>query len=716
MIEDTVSSPELELPPLTDWKNPPTVAALQEDLQAAKRAHNDQTTKVTNWLNNLNVEGDAKVKTPKGRSKHVPRLIRKQAEWRYASLSEPFLNTYDLFDAKPVTWEDKESAKQNKLLLNHQINQKIDKTAFIDEYVRTAVDEGTVIVRVGWDFEEATETVTKPTFKFVPDDSMIPVFEEMIQLQEENPTAFMQDVPEELHQAMELTQAQGVPVRPVISGSEEVEETRTVKNHPTLDVCNHDNTVIDPTCLGKLSNAKFVIYSYETTKAELAKDPRYKNLDHIQVNDSSALADPDHEVEDNSDFTFVDDARKKVILREYWGYWAIHGEDGELVPFVASWIGRTMVRLEESPFPDKQLPFVKVQYLPARRKIYGEPDGHLLEENQKIAGAVTRGMIDTMARSANGQMAIRKDALDVTNLRKFQNGGDYEFNANVDPRQAFYMHQYPEIPASAQYMLGLQNAEAEGLTGVKAFSQGLSGEALGDLAAGVNGVLDAASKREAGILRRLANGLVEIGYKFISMNAEFLEDDEVIRVTNEEFVPIRRDDLGGRIDLSLSISTAEEDDARAKELAFMLQTNGPNGDPGEVRLIRAEIARLRKMPDLAKRIEEYQPQPDPLDQRKKELEIELLLAQIRETDAQALERQSDAALNQAKAGNTQSDTDLKNLDFVEQESGVKQERELEQHGAQANANMRLKEFEHTLKQEDTALTNYLQQNENSSEK
>ena len=33
--------------------------------------------------------------------------------------------------------------------------------------------------------------------------------------------------------------------------------------------------------------------------------------------------------------------------------------------------------------------------------------------------------------------------------------------------------------------------------------------------------------------------------------------------------------------------------------------------PEMSQMILADIAKLRKMPDLAKRIEEYQPQPDP---------------------------------------------------------------------------------------------------------
>ncbi len=99
------------------------------------------------------------INTKKGRSKLVPKLVRKQAEWRYAALSEPFLSTDDLFNTAPATFEDKASAEQNGLVLNYQINCRIDKVKFIDEYVRTAVDEGTVVVRVGWEVEEDNRKV-----------------------------------------------------------------------------------------------------------------------------------------------------------------------------------------------------------------------------------------------------------------------------------------------------------------------------------------------------------------------------------------------------------------------------------------------------------------------------------------------------------------------------------------------------------------------------
>jgi hypothetical protein len=234
-------------------------------------------------------------------------------------------------------------------------------------------------------------------------------------------------------------------------------------------------------------------------------------------------------------------------------------------------------------------------------------------------------------------------------------------------------------------MIQMQQQEAESMTGVKSFSAGVSGNSLGDVAAGVRGALDASSKRETAILRRLAKGVVTIGRKLIAMNAVFLSEEEVIRVTNEEFVKVRRDDLAGNFDLELSISTAEEDDNKARELAFMLQTVGPQEDPGLRKMILADICRLRKMPDLAKKLEAYEPQPDPFQQQMQALELAEKQAQINLLNAQAAAAGSNAQLHDVKAGteaakqeHIKADTDQKNLNFVEQESGTTQERILQQ--------------------------------------
>ena len=681
-IENDTPHQDVKEPPLTKWKNAPSLEALKQDLSEALPNHSDQKEKIIRWLDNLNVRGGAAVKSKDGHSAIVPKLIRKQAEWRYSALAEPFLSTDELFNVEPVTWEDAEAAKQNQLVLAYQFNTKIDKVAFIGDYVRTAVDEGTVIARTGWAFEEEVQEVPEPIVQYLENPEMLPMHQYLEQLRTESPSQYDTDVSDEIKIAHELTMKKGIPYEAKVIGYKKVKKTKTVKNQPTVEVCDPRNVIIDPTCMGDIDKASFVIYSFESSLAQLKKDNKYKNLDYINVSNSSVIGEPDHSSTDGTQtFNFQDKPRKKFVVYEYWGNWDIHG-DGTVVPIVAAWVGETMIRLEENPYPDKKPPFVVASYLPVRRSIYGEPDGALLEDNQKIIGAVTRGMIDIMGRSANGQVGIRKDMLDTTNRRKFDKGMDYEFNSNVDPRVGIHMHTYPEIPRSAEFMLSLQNAEAESLTGVKSFSQGISGASLGNVATSVRGALDASSKRELDILRRLAKGIIEIGRKFISMNSEFLSDIEVVRVTNKEFIQVRKDDLPGNFDLKLSISTAEVDNAKAEELAFMLQTMGNSMDFGITKLLFTEIATLRKMPELAKKIEKYEPQPDPVAQEKAQLENELLKAQIQVAQAQAAHYQSTTQLASAKvgteinkAGHIKSDTDLKNLKFIEDESGVSQERE-----------------------------------------
>ena len=129
----------------------------------------------------------------------------------------------------------------------------------------------------------------------------------------------------------------------------------------------------------------------------------------------------------------------------------------------------------------------------------------------------------------------------------------------------------------------------------------------------------------------------------------------------------------------------------------MLQTLGPNEDPGMRKLILADIARLRKMHKLAKQLKEYKPEPDPMQQRIQQLEIAKLEAEIEEIKSKTLENYAEAEVDRAKAANTQSETDLKNLQFVEQESGVNQERDLEKIERQSEAQAQMKREEYQLK-------------------
>lgn len=666
---------------LTNWKNEPSIRQIKQHFTDASTFHDSHVENVKDWLNYLNITGNVKRKVTTTRSSVSPKLIRKQAEWRYAALSEPFLSTDELFETEPRTFEDNKASEQAGLVLNHQFNTKIEKVAFIDEYVRTAVDEGTVVIRVGWDFEEEEIEVEVPIFK---DQRILPD----VQTLELN----IPEVP--------------ISVESVQIGTKIQIQTRVIKNQPTVEICNFRNITTDPTAQGDIEKMNFIIYSYETSLSELKKDGKYVNLESIDTSKESILDSPDSESFNDTNFVFRDKPRAKFTAYEYWGFWDIDNS-GIVKPITATYVGDVLIYMKENPYPDGKLPFVFVSYLPVRKSIYGEPDGALLKDNQQIIGAVTRGIIDTISRTANGQMGIQKGVLDVPNKRKFDKGLDYEFNNNTDPRSAFFTHTFPQISSTAEYMLNQQNLEAESITGVKVFNEGITGSALGRTATGIRSALDATAKRELGILRRFAEGIKQIGRKIMAMNSEFLSDKEVIRITNEEFIEIDKEDLAGNYDVKLTISTAEADNEKAKELAFMLQTVGNNMNDEMSRMILAKIAKLRNMPELAKQIDSFKPQPDPMAQRTAELEQLLLEAQIKNETAKAAENAVDVGLKTAKTRtelakgrNLNSKSDKQDLDFLEQDQGVQHERDLETQDLKRKSDLDLKAADKLLNAEE----------------
>ena len=656
---------------LVDWNNPPSVRDLKQDLAEAKSNHDLHVNKVNESLTAL--RGELKIKIKEGRSRVQPKLVRKQNEWRYSALEEPFLSTDDMFIVNPVTYKDVEAAKQNMLILNKQFRTDIPKVKFINKYIRTAVNTGTVIVKLNWEYEKGMVTEEVPVYTKTP---------------EELYAALQQKV-----NAGQMTEEEAIPImesgQPIQIGVESREVEEDVINRPVLQVKDSRNVIIDPSCEGDIDNAQFIIDIFLTDLSTLKKDPRYSNLDLISENQFNGASLDDYQYYDTEyktdpNFKFQDKPRKKLVAYEYWGYWDING-DGIVKPIVATWIGDVMIRLEENPYPDKKLPFVVVQYLPPDHDtVYGDSDASLLKENQDIIGAISRSIIDLIGRSANAQQGVRKDLLDPINRDRFNKGMDFEYNPVTDIESALYMTHIPEVPKSALELIQLQNSEAEALTGVKAFTGGISGDALGSSVGGIRSALDATAKRELGILRRLSDGLKEIGKKIIAMNSVWLSDEEIIRITDDDFVAIKRSDLAGNFDLSLTVSTAEMDNQKASELAFMLQTTG-NSLPFDItKIILTKIADLRKLPDLSKMIADYQPQPDPLEQQKAQLEIELLKAQIANEKAKANENAVDVQLKAAKtqselakAGKLSSEKDKMDLDYVEQSTGLTQDRELE---------------------------------------
>lgn len=674
---------------LTNWENEPTVESLNADFRTAKPFHDEQMMKIRHWRDVLNVTGSQAIPKRKNRSSVQPKMAKKQAVWRYSALEEPFLNNQEIFSVSPRTFEDREAAKQNELLLNYQFDNKIDKVAFMDRLVHRVVDDGTAIIRIGWDRVEKVELTPVPVFDYfdatqIMDPDSLQMYmqqlQQAMQMQASNPRGYDENTSPEIKEAVKIFMESEQLVQVQLKGYEQVPMPKVVKNQPTVTVMRPENVYIDPGCEGDQDNLDFVIYTFQASRAYLQKSGLYQNLDQIDW-DSLVTNYEGDDFESNTptdyNSSIGEKIRRKIIVKEWWGYYDIHGS-GELVPIVASWVGNTIIRLAENPFPDRKLPFVFIPYLPVTDSIYGEPDTELLEDPQRISGAIYRGIIDLLGRSANSQQGFAKGMLDAINKKRFLEGEDYEFNPERNIQGSGYiMHTFPEIPVSSLNFLQLQNYEAESLTGIKAFSGGISGDSYGRVVAAANYAHDAAANLEMNILRRIAKGISLVGSKIIAMNTQFLTDAEVIRITNKpnannsDFLAIHPEDIQGSFDCIVDIKTAKAIEDQVTKLTMLMQTVGPNCDFGILKIAMSELADLMKMPDMAESIRQYEPQPDPMLEQQKQLMNQKL--------------QSEIELNGAKAQESASNAQRTVLETQEEVSGINHNRKMEEVAAQADS-------------------------------
>lgn len=638
------------------------LSALKKDLQAASTFREDEDIKIAKRVSEY--QGKPYGNEQKGKSAIVSLDIKRQSEWAHAALVDPFVGTTDVIKCTPVTWEDREAARQNELLLNTQFCRQFDRYNFMTTAIKVLDMEATCVVQTGWEY----------------DDEKIEVEREIVEVDA-------------------LTGEEYIII-------EKIEETKVLTNRPTAIVRRNEDVYVDPTCMGDHDKMQFVIVRYETDLSTLRQDGRYKNLDTIQVGSEDANSHDDYETKYGkiSSFTFEDNPRKKMVMYEYWGNYDIN-DDGIAEPIVCAWVGSTVIRLELNPYPDKKPPFIIVPFNKIPFEIYGESNADLISDNQKIKTAITRGIIDNMNQSNNGMIGIKKGSLDPGNREKFMKGKPFEFNGSPSD---FWQGSFNNIPGSAFDMLALMNNEIESITGIKSFSGGITGSSLGGTATGARGALDATSTRRLNIVRNIAENLVKpLMRKWMAYNAEFLEESEVVRITNEEFVEVRRDDLAGKIDIDITVSTQEDNAARAQELGFLLQTLGSSLPFDMTRMIMAEIAKLSKLPTLEKSILEYKQEPDPVQQKMQELQLAKLEAEIQRLKADAMhkiassqeneadreEKMAQAQLKRAQARKAESEADMVDLNYIKADEQIDEQTALEKELLKFEMEMERKQFD-----------------------
>jgi hypothetical protein len=617
---------------LQDFKN---------DMKSADTLRLEIVSAVETWRDHYN--GLPYGNEQEGKSKIVSRDIKRQDEWQHASVKDPFVSDPDIVKCGPVTHEDRAAAEQNQLVLNHQFCRQFPRYKFMTDVIKLFYKEGSVIVKCDWQYEDEEIEVPMPIWGMDNAGNVIPVGEKM------------------------------------------VKKLKVIKNQPGAKVCRIEDIYLDPTCEGDLDKAQFVIHRYETDLSTLRKTKKYKNLNKLAAavagSDAPTTGDTDYDPQDETNFKFGDIARKKIVIHEYWGNYDIRG-NGIAEPVVCTWSEDIIIQLESNPYPEKDLPFLIVANNSTPFELYGEAAAELVGDNQKLNTAIKRGIIDNMANSNNAQKGVRTGSLDPLNKKRFLNGKNFEYNGS---QADFYEGGYNAIPQTVFQVMEQNNNETESMLGVKAFSGGIAGASLGSTAKAAGGVLDAVSVRRLDIVRNLAENLIKpLMRKWTSYNSQFLDEVSIVRITNDEFVEVKRDDLTGAIDIEIQVSTSEDNAAKGQDLSFVMQTMGPEMDPEMKKIIMSELFKLKRLPDLAKKIEEYQPQPDPFTEKMKMLELRKVISEIKERESRTVENQADlikkkteADLNVAKTRELDGKSDLNDLDFTRKADGTDFEEDMQ---------------------------------------
>lgn len=140
---------------------------------------------------------------------------------------------------------------QNSMVLNFQFNHLINKVKFVNDLVRTLVNEGTAIARIGWDSEIQTKEKEIPVYQYVEADiNQANMLMQTLQMLEEEmqatgaeyaeDTQTFQNMPPDMAESLKQSQKFGRPVVAIDTGKTQIiKEQVETRNRPEIKIINN---------------------------------------------------------------------------------------------------------------------------------------------------------------------------------------------------------------------------------------------------------------------------------------------------------------------------------------------------------------------------------------------------------------------------------------------------------------------------------------------
>jgi hypothetical protein len=511
------------------------LARLKRDIESANRYYEDEIEKMLVERNQI-YDADKEYYRQKypdlsDVSDIVTTDLSDVVEWSMPALAKAYFGSSEIVSIRGMTEEDTASARVMEALVNYQL-MRLNKPSFFVvcyDWIKRAFVENASFVKCYWERETRRD-------KMITD---IVGAEQLELLKSSN--------------LIELISAEPVPEAIDLYTVEYI-TLQLLKNQPRIVNIPASEVRFSPDA-NDLDECNFIAHRKIVTVDYLRKmeregvfqnvDEVVENLGKVKFTESELRNNPDMETYSRNEHQI---ARKKVELYECYVKVDLDG-DQILEDWIITVANNVIVRQEQNNYG--RHPFFMLALVRDPGRIWPKKGlSKFVSEIQTLKTGFIRQIINNTALNNDLPAFIdenRVNALDVIQKKK-------AIRVIGSPRDAIsYPPLQPMAPWTMQFLEYLENAK-EQATGISRYWQGTDSNmgTLNKTATGVSILSENASQRielYARIL--LETGLTPLFRFLISMNQRFIDQPQVVRLTNEPLI-IRPDDLQGNFDLEIN--------------------------------------------------------------------------------------------------------------------------------------------------------------------
>jgi len=573
---------------------------INTDLNNSRRYKQEIDSNIADWLKEYN--GDPYGNETEGRSKIVWKLIKKHGEILSANLCKPLITGSNLISLNPRTKYDVFKSKIDQKLINYFFNKEFDKVRFIKWMTKVMIKEGTAFIKVSW------------------------------------------------------------------------EKTKH-KNRPYAEVLFNEDVFTDPNAIS-VEDSKFVIHRFRTTYEELEENPLYDSK-AIQKFKKMQQKEPEGDLEvvsedlhDREIGLYERKTDNELFLYEYW-----YKKNGKV--FITSFLNdeANTVILSNEEYEYGWYPFIAIPFYDDEFKIWGRSLADIISDEQKFMTAIVRGVIDNMSMSNNGTKFVKKGSLDATNFKNLMEGKPVvEINATDNIASVVKDGSFNELPSMVYNLLQVIENQAEGLTGVSKMMQGLQ-DINNSSATASQLVMTQSQIRLLDIENNISNGLKHLVLKWLDMIIDYITEEQMYQITGTTFAEEKAkmteqlkqqyqieqlppdtqqkammliiqevekvfDKKTVKYDIEITIGTDGLKQTKINQINMLMQQSSALVQAGAIppaiiQKLMAKLFELFDYPDLSNQIENYKPQPDPIQQQMTQLQMQQAQAKAQKESALA---------------------------------------------------------------------------------